>query len=78
MFCQFLLYSKVTQSCIDIHSFLHIILHKNSPLAENHCFRPFLVGIYLLSPPNLPLVHKTQENHSSCVTVGEISMKIQV
>ena len=31
MFCQFLLYSKVTQSYIYIHSFSHIILHHVVP-----------------------------------------------
>ena len=36
MFCQFLLYSKVTQSYICTYSFSHIVLHHNSYFNEHY------------------------------------------
>ena len=52
MFCQFLLYSKVVQLYIHIHSFFHIILcHVPSKVIRysSLCYTP---GFHFLSTPN--------------------------
>ena len=52
MFCQFLLYSKVTQSYICIDSFSHIILHHVASQVTRHSSLCYTEGSHCLSTPN--------------------------
>ena len=52
MFCQFLLYSKVTQLYIYIHSFFHIILHHVSSQVIIHSSLCCRAGSHCSSTPD--------------------------
>ena len=52
LFCQFLLYSKVTQLHIYIHSFSYIILHHVSPQVIGYSSLCYTAGPHCLSTLN--------------------------
>ena len=53
MLCQFLLYGKVTQSHICIHSFSHIIFHRVLPQKIGYSYMCCTVGLHCLSILNI-------------------------
>ena len=88
--CQFLQYSGVTQSCVDIHSFAHTISHHGlsqetgpSSLCYTvgaHCFSVLSVIVYIYRPqtpsPSHSLPSPGATTSQFCVSVKHLILSI--
>ena len=64
--CQFLLYSKVTQSYIFRHSFSHIIFHHVQSWEIGYSSLCYMAGPHCLSAPStIVCIYQTQTPHPS-------------